>query len=260
MLKFNAQSTRRALVAVAALWSLCAANAAPLDDMVAFDAVYIPALAITTGASQDSRNAPKAKAAARALQQQWPALEQRLAVTWSAPPSAAWTATLTSVDAHIQTSLVAVAKGDWKLAHEALEQVRLDLFKARQRQGMDYYVDRLTAFHEPMETLAIAGATLQPAQLDAVKRAQLEQAYGEARALWRGIERQPIDAVAYGLSAAREAQLRKSLDDETAALSRLSDALRGSDNAQVLKAAAAIKPPFSRAFTAFGRAEGESAR
>jgi hypothetical protein len=37
----------------------------------------------------------------------------------------------------------------------------------------------------------------------------------------------------------------------------LSDALRGNDDAAMLKAAAAIKPPFARAFTVFGGAEGE---
>jgi hypothetical protein len=39
----------------------------------------------------------------------------------------------------------------------------------------------------------------------------------------------------------------------TAALARLSDALRGTDNAALLKAAVAIKPPFAHTFTAFGQ-------
>ncbi len=249
-----------ALTTMAALGlAVFSANAAPLDDMVAFDAVYIPALSMSSSASQDARAAPKAQATARALDQQWPTLKRRLAATWTGNAPTGWQRTLTTVERHIRTALDAAAKSDWKATHEALEPVRIELMAARQRQGMDYFVDRLTAYHEPMEVLALAGATLKPAQLDAARRAQLEQAYAEARALWRGIEQQPLDAAAYGLSAARQAQLRKALDDETAALARLSDALRGSEFDTLLKAAQAIKPPFSRAFTAFGKAEGESA-
>jgi hypothetical protein len=39
----------------------------------------------------------------------------------------------------------------WKQAHEALEPVRVELMKVRQHQGLDYFVDWLTAFHEPIE-------------------------------------------------------------------------------------------------------------
>ena len=138
--------------------------------------------------------------------------------------------------------------------------MRVDLMQARRRQGMDYFVDRLTAFHEPMETLALTGSTLRPDQLDAKRRVELERAYAHARTLWRGIEQHAVDSAAYGLSAPRQAQLRKALDDETAALGQLSDALRGNDNANLLKAAVAIRPPFAKAFTAFGQPEGGPTR
>jgi len=250
----------RSLSGMALLLAIGSAQAAPLDDMVAFDAIYIPALSMSSQASQDPAAVPKAQATLTALAQQWPALRQRLAATWGTEPPAGWPQTLASVGQHIDAAVGASGRSDWKHTHEALEPVRIRLMQARQRQGMDYFVDRLTAFHEPMETLALAGSTLKPAQVDAASRAKLEQAYAQARTRWLGIEQQPVDGVAYGLSAPRQAQLRKALDDETAALSRLSDALRDSDNAQLLKAAVAIKPPFARAFTAFGHFEGGLAR
>lgn len=245
--------------ALAACMSPWVATAAPLDDMVAFDALYIPALAASTSASQDARAVPKAQAANQALAARWPALRGQLSVTWG-PPSPAWIATLAAVDRQIAQSQTAVAQANWKQAHEALEDVRIELMKARLSQGMDYVVDRLTAYHEPMETLAIAGTTWRPAEVDATRRAQLEQAGLHAAALWRGIERQSIDMAAHGLSPQRQAQLRQALDDESAALDRLDRALRTGSQEQVLKAAAALKPAFARAFTAFGRAEGEAAR
>lgn len=251
---------RRVLTGFAVLCAIGSAAATPLGDMVAFDGIYIPALALSTNASQDPSAIPKATASLATLSQQWPALRQRLAATWGTTPPMGWQQTLSSVGLHIDAAVAAARRSEWKPTHEALETVRIDLMKARQRQGMDYFVDRLTEFHEPMETLALAGATLRADQLDAKRRAAMERAYTQARTLWRGIEQQTVDGAAYGLSAPRQAQLRKAIDDETAALGQLSDALRGSDNARLLKSAAAIKPPFAKAFTAFGQPESATAR
>jgi hypothetical protein len=241
------------LVGLVAALAAVAAQGAPLDDMVALDAVYIPALAMTNAAAQDAAFAPKARAALGALQSQWPALKQRLAITWGTTVPAGWPVALASTERHIEAASGAARQDDWKQAHDALEPVRIDLMKIRQRQGLDYFVDRLTAFHEPMEQLAQAGSTWPPSALDTSRRDELVKAYAHARTLWRGIEGQSIDVAQYGLSPARAAQLRKSIDEESAALAQLSDALRGGDKARVLKAAAAIKPPYARAFMAFGQ-------
>ena len=85
------------------------------------------------------------------------------------------------------------------------------------------------------------------------KRAELEQTYAEASALWRSVEQPAPDLKAFRLSEAQIAQFNKGLADVTAAMSRLSEALRGADDAALLKALVAVKPPFARTFTAFGR-------
>jgi hypothetical protein len=251
---------RRALTGVVVLCAIGSAQSAQLDDMLAFDSVYMLALASSTSASQDPAAIAKAKAAITALQRQWPALMQRLSATWGAKPPARWQQTLASVGLRINSATDAARRSEWKQNHEWLEPVRIELMQARQRQSMDYFVDRLTAFHEPMETLALAGSTLWTDQLDAKHRAGLEQAYAKARTLWRGVELNAVDAAVYGLSAPRQAQLHKALDEETVALSQLSDALRGNDNGLLLKAATALKPPFAKAFTAFGQADSEPSR
>ena len=247
------RAMHRSLVGLVAALGTVAAHGAPLDDMVALDAVYIPALAMTTAAAQDAAIAPKARASLAALQSQWPALKQRLALTWGTELPAGWSDALASTGRHIEAASSAARQDDWSQAHEALEPVRVELMKVRQRQGLDYFVDRLTAFHEPMEQLALAGSTWPSSALDTSRRDDLVQAYAHARTLWRGIEGQSVDATQYGLSPARAALLRKAIDEESAALAQLSDALRGDDKARVLKAAVAIKPPYARAFTAFGQ-------
>lgn len=250
----------RSLVSLAVALATAAAQGAPLDDMVALDAVYIPALAMTSAAAQDAATATKARASLGLLQNQWPALQQRLSNTWGTKPPARWSDVLASTARRIDAAADAAAKNDWKKAHEALEPVRIDLMTVRQRQGMDYFVDRLTAFHEPMEQLALAGSSWKAAALDAARKDELERAYAHARTLWRGIEGQEVDATQYRLTPARVAQLRKAIDDESTALAQLSDALRVGDNARILKSAVAIKPPFARAFTAFGQPAAEAGR
>jgi hypothetical protein len=255
---------RRVLLASLCLLALPARAATPPRAMVHFDALYIPLLSLTNAAQGnaaqgDPKAAVKAAAAAERLRQQWPALRKQLAGQWpAAGGQRGWDAALASVDKQLAEASGAVARGDWKGAHEALETVRLAMWKARQAAGVDYFVDRLTAFHEPMELLALAGAKGQPAPLGSAQRAQLEQAFAEARALWRSIENNPPDVLAHALSPARASQLSKGLADEGVALARLSDALRGQDDAALLKAASAIKPPYARSYTAFGVADGEA--
>ena len=248
---------RNAVIALGLAGGLAAGVlAAPLDHSIALDAVYIPALSLTTGAQTDAAVAVKARAAMQRLDAGWPNLRAALLkdLSGSTPAQAAAARkTLAKVDASIAASRKAVAGSDFKTAHNALEAVRIDLMHLRVAQGTDYFMDRLTAFHEPLEVLALTGSGTAPQDLTPAKRAELERAFAEARALWRGIEQNLPNPQAYGLKDARLAQFNKGLADESAALSRLSDALRGNDNAALLKAAMAIKPPFSRTFTAFGQ-------
>ena len=63
----------------------------------------------------------------------------------------------------------------------------------------------------------------------------------------------------WGLSPARQAQLRQGLADEDRALARLSQALAaGAPEAELLQAGAALKGPFVKAYTAFGWPAGET--
>ena len=264
-MKSDHPSRRDALLAMSALMApalglaVAAGPPAPVVTMVRLDALYIPFLSLTSAAQADVKAAPKAAAAAARLPAAWPALQQALAAQPPAPArAAAWSHALQQATRQLTLAEQAVAKGDWKQAHEALEPVRMALMKERQAAGFDYFVDRLTAFHEPMEELALVGATLAPGAVDAQRRRDLEQTFVSARALWRDVEQHLPDARTYGLSAARDAQFRQGLAAEAAALSRLSDTLRGSDSAALLAAARSIKPPFAKVFTAFGLADGES--
>lgn len=238
-----------------------AAKAPPtdaLEPMVRLDSLYIPALSLTSAAQSDAKAGPRATVALGRLRQAWPRLLADLTTRPPAPGAAsAWKRALSRAERQIALAEAAAAKSDWAHAHEALEPVREALMQVRHAVGFEYYVDRLTAYHEPMEVLALAGTRLKPGAIDAAARSALEQAFAQARVRWLEAERHPADGRRYRLSPAREAQLSQGRAGVDAALSKLSDALRGADDAALLAALKTVKPPFARAFTAFGLAEGE---
>lgn len=249
----------RAALALATLLATAAAPGAAradaLADMVAFDLVYIPALAATNAVANSPQGPARALAATERLRARWPAQRERLQA-FSADP--AWRDALALVQRQIDAAVAATQRQQWAAAHEALEPVRLRLGAVRAQLGLgDYYIDALTAFHAPMEHIANAAADRQR-PLDV---AQLTATYAQAAALWRRIEAATPSPQRYGLTPAREAQWRQAVAAEGQAMSALSQALdqarSGRDEAALRQAAAAIKPPFSRAFVAFGLAEGE---
>jgi len=215
--------------------------------MVAFDAVYIPALFLTGSAGKSAEGPAKAEAAMKRLLADWSV--RRAALAAALPGAKLWTEALDKVGRHLTDADKQVTSRHWEDSHATLEHVREAMFEARHALGIDYALDHYTAYHGAME--ALANATT-------VQRPVMEADFAKARALWRGLEQRTIDPAAYGLSAPRQAQLVKALADETEALSRLSSALRGASDADLLKAAAELKPPFVRAYVAFGWAPGES--
>lgn len=229
--------------------------AGAVRTMADFDAIYIAALAASTAAATDSSKAPGARRTLDALQAQWTTQQLALLAAWGTPAPSTWAAAVGSAGARIAAAVKAGVSPDWHAVHEELEEVRVTLREARVALGMDYFVDRLTAYHGPMEQLALAGTQWKPGDLTPQRRAELERAWRQCLALWEGIERFPFDAAAHGLAPAQGAQLQAALTQERQALQALGAAMAGSDDAALLRAAAGVKPPFARAFTAFARSQ-----
>jgi hypothetical protein len=239
--------TRRRLMALALVWfaprgGLAAdASQASIAAFVQFDALFIPALFLTGSAGKAAQGPARAVAALKRLREQWPAL--KTAMVAAVPGQTSWTKALQAVDGHLAEADTLVAKAQWEQSHDVLEKVRELLCEARRSLDIDYALDRFTAYHATMEKLANATRVQRPA---------LEADFAVARAQWRHIETMPLDDAVYGLSPARARQLAQARADEGNALSALSQALYQDSDAQVLEAAAALKPPFVRAYVAFG--------
>jgi hypothetical protein len=216
-----------------------------LADSALLDRAYIPALMLSNG-----KDSAKARAAHAGYEAAW---QRFVAGRRTAQPAGeGWTKVLAEVDRANAKARAALDAGAMKDAHDAQEEVRHALWHERQVAKLDYQPDLLTDFHATME-LIIADATARPpAAIGKAEIATLRGRLGTARAAWQQVKAAAWDPADYGLDAKRLQSYRAALDAEDRALDELAAALDAGDGARIAAAATAIKPPFARAYAAFG--------
>lgn len=236
--------------AAAVLLSLFAGSAAaalpPLAaDSAALDRSFIPALVLSNG-----KDPAKAAAAQAAYGKAWTefAARQRNA----RPGNAEWTKMFSTIEKANTEAAAALAAGKLKDAHNAQEEVRHALYHERQALGIAYQPDLLTSFHGPMELIVDSTQHKAPAAIGAAEVAKLRQLLADARKLWQAVKTAPWNPADYGFDAARLESYQAALAAEDQSLDELGAALDAGDAARIAKAAPAIKPPFAKAYAAFG--------
>jgi hypothetical protein len=216
------------------------------QDMVRLDKVYIAALALT---NQDKTT--EARKAVADLTGAWRSFSDRHRA--ANPQDAQWQKDFDAVGRLVDEA-AAIAGSERKVleAHEPLEEVRLVMMKLRARNGIDYFVDHLTAFHEPMEEIALTARDKTPGQLTEGDMARIRERLPQAEALWQRVAAAEFDAATYQLDAEAFARARRLMQQEQQALAELRAALAAGDRARILKSAAGIKPNFAALFVTFG--------
>lgn len=223
----------------------CQQRQSAWDAMVAFDQAYIPALAFTSQQQGDS-----ARAAMPDVMARWQSLQGNIPADWKRQE--AWRQVTTDITGRLQRADALIAEGQLTEAHEALEGVRSLLMLQRNKHGIDYFVDRLTAYHEPMEAIVLAVKGKTPMTLTDADITMIRQRLLEAQALWHNVEQARVDPKRYRLSNETSVALGTGIRQEAAALQTLQAALAGDDRQRIIQAATAIKPPFSQVFMLFG--------
>jgi len=216
------------------------------QDMVRLDKVYIAALAL----SNQGKAAETRKAVAD-LTRAWRGFSDRHRV--ANPQDAQWQKDFDAVGRHIdEASAIAGSERKATEAHEPLEEVRLVMMKLRARNGIDYFVDHLTAFHEPMEAIVLTAKDKTAQTLTEGDVARIRGLLPQAEALWQRVAAADFDAATYQLDAEAFAKARRLMQQEEQALAGLSAALASGDRAAIAKAAVGIKPNFAALFATFG--------
>ena len=101
------------------------------------------------------------------------------------------------------------AAGKRKDAHEALEMVRIAFWKARSDMGIDYLLDLLTAFHEPME------AFVDLAEKPGADPAKLKSLLAELSEKWTIVEKAKLDTKLFGLKRREDNKIHRSGEERT---------------------------------------------
>ena len=226
----------RALLTVLLLLP-AAVRAGVVDDMAAFERVFIPALALT---NQPKQPAERVEQALRRLGAAWPEFRSR----FSKEPALAAAASRT--DRALAQAQALLAEAKRAEAHDALEGVRLAFFEARRSAGIELYVDRLTEFHDPME------AFVKLAESTASTEPQMRAALERASALWRRAEQPGFEGTLFGFDQAKYELLRKRVAAEREILGALEQALARGDRAETRALAGRLKSGFAQIYVMFG--------
>jgi len=139
-------------------------------------------------------------------------------------------------------------------AHQSLESVRIELMGWRRSNDIPYFVDWLTDFHGPMETIVLT--TTNKKNLSSKEEVALEKALVLARQKWDSAMSAPLNETVYGMSPTDQVVLKDRMAAEEKALSALEKAFRDGNKTAVLKLGPAIKKPFSEIFKQFGNFSG----
>lgn len=216
------------------------------QDMVKLDKAYIAALALTSqGKAAESRKAMEI------LSGSWKQFKDRYYE--ANPDDQQWKRDFDAAD-HMIAEASQIVGSDRKVtdAHEALEEIRMVMMKLRARNEIEYFVDQLTAFHEPMEAIVLAAKDKTSETLTDADIQRIRETLPEAEKLWARAMAGNLDGAIYQLEATQLERARKLMQAEQQALAALKSALAGGDKPGIIKAAVSIKPNFAALFMTFG--------
>ncbi len=241
-----------AIVTVAAVGTTAAAVRSDLPprrqvlaDMADFDRAFIPALALTSRGRQDA-----AVRVLGAVREEWDRFVAQWPTFGSGPD---WAATLASVDRDIAAASAAARQGDLTASHDALERVRHAMADLRRRNGLVYYLDLLTAYHDPMEDIVALArdAGTGPMSAAAVDRLR-QELLPLAAERFRAVETATPDPVIFKLTDEEADRVGALVEAERVALDQLQEEAAQGAAGALPEAARALLPPFVSLYTLFG--------
>jgi hypothetical protein len=217
-----------------------------LKDFVSFDKAFIPPLALTN----QEKVAPSKKAI-EILKEEWGRFRSRHYEANA--KDAKWKQDLDSVGAKIQDAeRIILGEKNLMEAHEILETIRYAFMDARKRNGIEYYIDHLSEFHEHMEAIVHAASDAGSASLAEKEKSFISRECGEAMRIWAGIQRLPFDKELFGFDDRRETKRQELLQKEAEALLTLQKSLESNDAPRIIRAAKEVRPNYAQLYMLFG--------
>ena len=205
--------------------------------MANFDRAYIPAFILTGAADPDGRSVM----AVKQLKQQWFVFQSQQ------PVIAGGRAGERIEDLILEADGLVSARRN-REAHEALDEIRMILMRQRMAVRVDYFPDRLTAFHVVMEMMLRSAGDPEV----------VNEFLPEARTRWSVVKAAKFKPEKYRFPKAMAGELDKNIAEVDKALAALERAAARSDRPAMKRKAATLKERFMNEYRMFGNFEGAS--
>ena len=217
-----------------------------VKGMVYFEQVYVPVLALTS-----VEKVGAARKAMASLDPVWKSFKDKYYS--KSKGDSQWKADFDKVEHYIEMSKKIISRGsNIKDAHEELEHVRVVFMNLRVRHNIEYFIDHLTRYHEPMEEIVLAVKGKTESTLSEKDLSIIQSTLPEAKKLWHVTSNAKFDASLYDFSNKKTIMFHELVEKEKIALQNLEKALKGSDKNKIIQAGLAIKPNFAKLFKSFG--------
>jgi hypothetical protein len=222
-----------------------------INDFVKFDKAYTPALFLTNL----EKSNPSKKSMSR-LKEEWSRFKDKYYDYYKDNPQ--WNKDFDKVDQSImEADKIISSNGNLLQAHETLENIRYTFIKTRRRNNIDYYIDYITDFHDPMEHIVLRAKGKTPKILKEEDIEFIENSLPEALKLWDAIKSAKFDKDLFFFNEEKVKEMQNIIEAETKALEDLKSALKDkSAKENIIKKAIAIKKNFALLFKLFGDFEG----
>jgi hypothetical protein len=212
--------------------------------MARFDRAYIPALSL----SNQGKRGQTEKAMAR-LEDEWVRFKEEYG---SYGGDLLWQDALVRVGDTLSEAAVHLDRGELAETHEALEGVRGAFHDLREERSMDYYIDYLNRYHATMEDVLRAAGEAGAEGLDQARKTRIAALEGEARTRWEALSAADFDPALFGLDGEKTKELRGAVSAIGKSLDALRAALCEKNSEAVVKASLGLRPPYVKAYLAFG--------
>jgi hypothetical protein len=234
-----------AVLMIASMIFAGGSSAALIDDMAVLDRSYVAALVLS---NQPDKPAEAVTASMKRLTESWKKFVNGLSKEDRENKSLK--SAVTEISGSVAEAEKLAAAGKRRDAHEALEMVRIAFWKARSDMKIDYLLDLLTAFHEPMETF------VDLAEKPGADQAKLKNLLAELSEKWSVVEKAKLDTKLFGFNEEKTAKYASQVKKEREILNALSGLIDGKDHVALAKAAGTVKTTFSQTYMLFGDFSG----
>ena len=220
-----------------------------LKSCAQFDQIYIPTLMFTKLNKQRESEIAinKLKNKWQSFSEQYQELEIKYGVDIT---DELWQIDFEKISDQIIAADILIRQSSLEAAYLELDGVREVFTELRSRNGMDYFLDKMTDFYDLMDEMS--AITANTTSLSRQEKQRLTLLNDEALKQWQEISQANLNGKYFGFSKAKIKAIKKRIKLEKGSLVNLETALAVSGTRRIIKATNDCQTNFIMLYKAFG--------